>query len=243
MVPVQFWLLTSVGIDPTIAIRIAFGTSLAVAFPTAVSGALGHRRKGAIVKEAAIFVGISGLAGGFLGAFVAAHTSANILRMIFGLMYLVVAFNMMTESSHRSQVRSEKMGFYLLLGLLVGFISGLIGIGGGALMVPALVIFMGFEMHRAVGTSSAIMIFTTFGGAISYILNGLDVTGLPPFSFGYVNYLQWALLAGTSIPMARIGASASHLLPEKQLRWIFAVLMLYMALKMMGIFEFLQLPI
>jgi hypothetical protein len=98
-------------------------------------------------------------------------------------------------------------------------------------------------MHQAVGTSTALMMFAAIGGVAAYILNGLGIAGLPPYSTGYVNWLQWILLAGCSIPMAFVGARAAHLLPAKQLRYLFIIVMFYMGLKMCGVFAWLNLPL
>ena len=66
---------------------------------------------------------------------------------------------------------------------------------------------------------------------------------LPPYSFGYVNLLQWILLAGTSIPTAQVGAHIAHKINPKSLKWIFIMIMVYMGLKMIGVFSWLGLPI
>ena len=102
-------------------------------------------------------------------------------------------------------------------------------------MVPILIILMGFGAHKAVGTSSAVIIFTSIGGIVAYILSGVNATGLPPYSIGYINLLQLVLLAGASIPMAQMGVKVSHKLPEKQLKYIYMVVMFYIGLKMIGI--------
>jgi uncharacterized protein len=72
---------------------------------------------------------------------------------------------------------------------------------------------------------------------------GGGVTGLPEFSIGYVNILQFLLLAATSVPMAQIGAIASHKIPGKQLKILFIVVMIYMGLKMIGVYSWLGLPL
>jgi len=109
-------------------------------------------------------------------------------------------------------------------------------------MVPLMVIFLNYHMHEAVATSTAIMIFTSLGGAIAYILYGLKVQGLPPYSLGYVNLLQWILLAATSVPMAQVGAHLAHKIHPKSLKWVFIAVMIYMGLKMIGLFSWLHLP-
>lgn len=243
MVPVQIWALTSSGIEPTLAIRISFGTALAVALPTAVNAALGHHRRGAVVPRAALLLGLAGFAGAFFGGAVAAKAPGDLLRIAFGLVVIAAALKMARSPDPRAVSGSRdgplprSDGSYLLLGLPVGIISGLVGIGGGLIMVPALSMAMGFGIHRAVGTSTAAIILTSSGGVLSYIYHGLAVPGLPPFSLGYVNLLQAALLAGASIPMAWAGVRAAHRLPAERLRAVFTLVMIYIGLEMMGAFE------
>ena len=244
MVPVQFWVLTSVGVDPTIAIRIAFGTNLAVVLPTAISGAIGHHRKKVVLWKAGIVLGLTGLIGAFTGGFIAAHISGNLLKIGFGLAILGGAVRMLTAKPLKIEKEPvNNILTYIFWGFPLGIISGIIGIGGGVLMVPVMVIAMRFKMHQAVGTSTALMIFTSIGGISSYIVNGLNTSGLPAYSLGYVNLLQWILLAGTSVPMAQAGVRVAHRLPAKQWRYVFIAVMAYMGLKMIGVFSWLHLPI
>jgi len=244
MVPVQFWALTSIGVDPTIAIRIAFGTNLAVVLPTAISGAIGHNRKKAVSWKAGIILGLSGLVGSFVGGYFAAHIPGNILKIGFGLAIIVGGIRMLTAKPLKTEKESIDSGLlYILWGFPLGIVSGIIGIGGGVLMVPVMVLAMRFKMHQAVGTSTALMIFTSIGGILSYTVNGLNSSGLPLYSVGYVNFLQWILLAGTSVPMAQVGVRVAHKLPAKQLKYIFIAVMIYMGLKMIGVFAWLHLPI
>ena len=119
-------------------------------------------------------------------------------------------------------------------GFPVGIVSGLIGLGGGILMIPILTIALKFNMHRAVGTSLAVMMFSGAAGALGYLINGLDVSGLPAYSTGYINWIAWGSLAVTSIAMAQVGARTAHMLPAKWLRLIFIAVMVYMGLRMIG---------
>ena len=132
---------------------------------------------------------------------------------------------------------------YLIIGFITGLLSGLLGVGGGVVLIPILILLMGFSMIRAVGTSTAVIMFTSLGGIIAYTSNGFNVAGLPPFSIGYINIIQFIVLAIISVPMAQLGVKASHKLPEKQLRYIFILVMFYIALKMIGIFSLIGLPL
>ncbi len=244
MIPVQYYILLAMGIDPKIAILVSFGTNLLVVLPTALSGSYRHSKKGAVLWRQAIIMGVVGAIASFSGAFVASLLPGEVLKIIFGSAILLGSIRMMTAKPLRveGEVNQNDLA-YVLAGAVLGFVTGLIGIGGGVLAVPVMVILLRFHMHEAVGTSTAMMIFTSLGGAISYMVLGLGVAGLPAFSIGYVNLLQWILLAGTSVPMAQVGAHVAHKINAKALKWIFIIVMIYMGLKMIGLFTLLHLPI
>ncbi|OPY53836.1 MAG: Sulfite exporter TauE/SafE [Methanosaeta sp. PtaU1.Bin112] len=240
MVPVQIWVLTSMGIDSTLATRIAFGTSLAVVFPTALSGCRGHNCRGFVLWRPGMIMGLSGLLGAFLGGSIAAHAPGDLLRMVFGYVVLLGAMRMLFAGSllprKEALIRETEEGhkMHVLWGLVVGVISGLTGIGGGVILVPVMVIAMGFSIYQAIGTSSITIAFNAAGGIIAYAINGWGVPGLPAFCLGYIDLLQFALLAGSSIFAASWGVRAAHGLPAEKLRYIFVILMIYIGLKMTG---------
>lgn len=236
MVPIQYWLLISIGIDPTIAIRVSLGTSLAVILPTAISGALGHHRKNAVLLKPMVLLATTGVIGGLFGGTIAANVPGNILKVIFGFAALAVAVRMLTY--RYPEIKKEPQDnsiYYIIAGFIIGIMSGLLGVGGGFIIVPFMVIALGYDIHKAIGTSTAVIIFTSIGGIVSYIFNGLGVQGLPLYSIGYINLLQLILLAGASIPMAQLGVKAAHKLPARKLSYIFIALMIYIGLNMIGI--------
>lgn len=248
MIPVQYWVYTSMGMDPKISILVAFGTNLAVVFPTAISGAYGHSKRGAVLRKAAVVLGITGAAGAMVGSVIATFLPAQVLKTIFGLAILAGAIRMLTAKPPKVEEQpNENIAVLAACGIVLGIVTGIIGIGGGVLMVPVMVVLLRFGMHRAVGTSTAVMIFTSLGGLMGYILNGLNagVFGLYPIGhlIGYFNPESWLALAATSVPMAQLGVRAAHKLPAKQLKYIFVAVMIYMALKMIGVFAWLKLPI
>lgn len=240
MVPVQIWALTSQGIDPTLATRVAFGTSLAVVLPTAISGCRGHSCRGVVLWRAGIIIGLFGMLGGFLGGTIAAHAPGELLRMVFGFVIMLAALRMLFASNLSPRHEpgdgyEENLLQYVFWGLIVGVVSGLTGIGGGVILVPAMIIAMGFGMFQAIGTSSVAIAFNAFGGVIAYVVNGWRVIGLPEYCIGYIDMLQFALLAGASIISAQWGVKAAHRLPAEKLRHIFVILMVYISLKMIGV--------
>ena len=186
-------------------------------------------------------MGLSGLLGAFLGGSIAAHAPGDLLRMVFGFVVMFGALRMLFAKDLQPMREAlpersrDHILQYVLWGLAVGVISGLTGIGGGVILVPAMVIVMGFGMYQAIGTSSVTIAFNAVGGVIAYVINGWGVAGLPAYSLGYIDLLQFALLAGASIFTASWGVKAAHRLPAEKLKYIFVVLMVYIGLKMIGV--------
>ena len=244
MIPVQFWVLTSMGVEAKIAILVAFGTNLLVVLPTALSGTYGHAKQGAVKWRPAMIMGSACGITSILGVYVATLLAGSALTTMFGLVILLGAVRMLTAKPPTAEAHPPDDDLpYILLGLPIGFLCGLLGICGGVLIIPILVVGLRFSMHMAIGTSMALMAIISALATLYYAIYGLNVAGLPEYSIGYVNLLQFALLVVTSVPMAQVGAHIAHRLPGKQLKFIFICVMVYMGIKINGIFDWLGLPI
>lgn len=240
MVPLTYWLILDIGVSPDIAIRIAFGTSLLVILPTAISGSWSHNKKKAVRWKTALVLGSCALAGALVGATIAARLPCAILEKGFGALVLAIAiwmgFGIVAKLRRDGDGPRESLGLVAACGFPIGMATGLTGLGGGVLIVPVLVLALNFPMHIAVGTSVASIILASLGGIAGYIINGLGIAGLPPHSIGYINLPIGLCLAATSIPMAQLGARTAHALPPKPLRYIFIAFMVYVGLEMIGVF-------
>jgi len=244
MTPVQYLIFTAMGLPTDLAIKLAFGTSLLVILPLAASGAWRHSLKGAVWWRAAFIMGGIGLVCAFGGATLATHLPGTALKIAFGAIILLSAIRMLTARQPRTeQEPRDNPWLWAAWAIPVGFISGILGIGGGVLIIPVLVLALQFRMHNAVATSLAIMLFTSAGGVIGYLINGLGVSGLPAYSIGYVNLASWLLLAVPGVGMAQVGAITAHKLPARQLKYIFIAVMFYMGFKMLGVFDWLGWPL
>ncbi len=236
LTPVQLWLYTSHGISESIAIRLAFATSLAVILPTAASGVWQHHKRGSINWRAAILMGIFTSAGSYLGATLASHISGSALKFSFGVLTLLVATRMLTVKFHDFDL-PIRQNYWLWFGLAfpLGIITGLMGIGGGILAIPVLVLVLRFRMVNAMGTSLAMMLFTSLGGICGYVVNGLGAIGLPEYTIGYIYWPAWLALAATSITLAQLGAITAHKIPGRYLNYLLVILLFYISLDMLGI--------
>jgi uncharacterized membrane protein YfcA len=245
MVPVSYWLILTMNVPPDIAIRIAFGTSLLVILPTVISGSWRHNKEKAVRWRIALILGSCALVGGLVGATLAAHLPEKTLKLGFGALVLAIALwmglGMMPRMRRKdAEPPRENLGIVAACGFPIGMISGLTGLGGGVLIVAVLVLGLNFSIHNAVGTSVAAIILGSLGGIVGYIVNGLGVPDLLPYSIGYVNLPIWLCLVATSIPMAQLGARAAHALPAKPLKYIFIAFLIYAGLEMIGVFHWMQ---
>lgn len=244
MTPVQYLVYTGMGLSPDLAIKLAFGTDLMVVLPTAVSGAWRHHRNHAVNWKAAIVMGITSFAASFAASTIATRLPGTLLKTAFGAIILLSAVRMFFAPSilmDRQPV--DNRWLWAAWAVLIGVVSGLFGVGGGFVTIPVMTIALRFRLHNAVGTSLAMIMFTSLGGVTGYIVNGLGVAGLPAYSIGYVNLLAWLSLTLTSTGMAQVGAIAAHHVPAKHLRIIFIFLLAFIGLKMLGAFDLLGLPI
>jgi uncharacterized protein len=241
LVPVMYWAMSGAGVTEDIALRTALGTSLLVIVPTVLSSTWRHHKNGAVAWRAALILGICGAFGALGGSTLAAHLPCGALKVGFGVFILVISARMLiginTEGQATDWSASPRTGPLVALGLAMGVISGLTGLGGGALMVPALVLLFRFPMLRAVATSSAAIIFTAPGGIIGYVVHGIGVAGRLPYSIGYVNIAVFLALVVLAIPMAQLGARTAHAIDARKLRLLFVVLMVYVGLRMIGLFD------
>ncbi|MBO5150794.1 MAG: sulfite exporter TauE/SafE family protein [Methanobrevibacter sp.] len=236
IVPFQYFLLKYIGISPDLAMLISLGTSLAIIIPTASSGAYQHSKKLDNIVGPGIKLGIFGIMGSLIGGFVASGLSSRVLEIIFGLLLLFISIRNILSRDKKE--KEAKFDFNLITiaitGLFVGFFSGLLGIGGGIFLIVILTMLLGFSMIRAIGTSSVFISLTAIGGTLSYIISGWGVNTFP-YSLGYVSIINFLLIACFSVPLARVGAKYAHKLPEKRLKQVFGVVVLYIALKMLGV--------
>ena len=244
MTPVQYIIFTNMGLPTDLAIKLAFGTSLLVILPLAASGAWRHSLKGAVDWRTAFVMGGSGFAFALGGATLAVHLPGTGLKLAFGAIILLSAIRMLTAPPPDARASPRQSNWLLAVWAIpIGFVCGILGIGGGILMIPVLVLALHLRMHNAIATSLAIMLFTSAGGVIGYIVNGLGAAGLPDYSIGYVNLPACGLLVLTSVGTVQLGAITAHRLPARLLRYIFIAVMFYMGLKMLGLFDWLGWPL
>jgi uncharacterized protein len=233
MVPVMYFLLSELGYSEY-AMDIAVGTSAAVILPTAMSGTWRQWKKKNIFWRPALILGTGGIIGAFIGSNISILLPVRTHTFIFGLFLICVAAWMILQKSDiicRFHIPVSDL-LFLSLGVFAGIMSGLFGIGGGLILTPVLATIIGYEMHKAVGIATTSMVLTAAGATGAYILQGWNIAGLLPLSLGYVSIPFWAALIVTSIPAAQVGVCLSHKTPDTILRYMFILLLIVIAGKM-----------
>jgi uncharacterized protein len=236
MTPVQYWIYTSAGMSPDLAIKVSIATSLAVVLPTSISGAIRHHRSGSINWKAAVYMGIFTAIASFFGASLATRIPGSVLKLIFGAVAILVAVRMLTvKVSDEDRPVKENRWVWLGIALGIGLLSGLTGVGGGIFIVPALVLILGFHTRKAAATSLAMVIFTSIGGLVGYIVNGQNVPHLPEHTIGYFYWPAWIALAAGSVGTAQLGAAFAQKVPARALNYLLTLLLVYIGLDMLGV--------
>jgi len=234
LVPLFLWTFDAAGFAPEILVHIAFGTSLAVIIPTAISSTFGHRKRGNVEWHQVAYLCLGGLFGALGGAWIASLLSGEWLKGLFGVMQIFVALQMIIFQPRLPPERSDKVPSWPLVavGFAGGVFSAFFGVGGGVIAVPLMVIVLRFPIHLAVGNSSALIVVSSLFGALSYMFHGWSADLLPPFSLGYVNCLVFALVAPFSIGMARLGVRVASRTAHDKLAKVFALLLVLVGLRM-----------
>jgi uncharacterized membrane protein YfcA len=117
-------------------------------------------------------------------------------------------------------------------GGVIGFLSGLVGAGGGFVSVPFMT-WCNVAIHNAVATSAALGFPIALANVIGYVISGQGVQNLPPHSFGYIWLPALVVIASCSVLTAPLGARAAHKLPVKQLKRAFASILYLLAAYML----------
>jgi uncharacterized protein len=232
IVPVLATALALMAFDSDVVQHVAVGTSLAVIIPTGIASARAHHKRGAvdlrILKLWAPLIVVATLAGGLM----ARWYSGDVLRIVFGVMALFIAANIVLPFQERliGHLHSSNIT-HRIAAAIVGYISALMGIGGGSLSVPT-IHALGASMHTAVGTSAAIGVFIAIAGTVGFIVSGWGVAGLPALSIGYVNLIAFILIAATAYAAAPLGAALAHRLQQRTLKLVFAAFLVLVGINM-----------
>ncbi len=206
--------------------KVAIAESLAIVGVIAAFALIPYARRGLVVWPTVFLFGVPGMAGAYAGATVAAFVPGKVQLVLFAIVMLVAAAAMLRPNVEMTPKR-RALPKIALDGFLVGALTGLVGVGGGFLIVPALVLLGGLAMHQAIGTSLAIIAMKSAAGYVKY----LDVLSQLQLEVSVRVILVFAIVG---VVGSLLGERLSKKLPQARLKQAFAILLLAMSVYVLG---------
>ena len=232
MVPALYYAFTVLEFDIVTRMHLAVGTSLAIIIPTSIISTLTHREHDAVdfnmVKSFGIFI----LIGVFFGTFLAVNLKTPALVLFFSIFaFMVGLFFIFLREKLVDNPKQISNLVKNISGILIGFISIPLGIGGGSLMVPFMRTF-GYDIRKSIGTAAAVGFLIAVTGTITMITGGKIIDNVnTPFSLGYINLLGFIVFVPVTMIMARLGAKAVYKIDKKILSKIFGTFLILVSIR------------
>ena len=232
MVPALYYAFTVLGFDIITRMHLSVGTSLAIIIPTSIISTKTHMEHKAVdfkmVKSFGIFIVLGVIAGTFLVVNLKTPTLIlffSIFAFMTGLFFIFLREQLVENPKKISDAVKN------ISGILIGFISVPLGIGGGSLMVP----FMrtiGYDIRKSIGTAAATGFLIAVSGTITMVLGGKIINNInTPYSLGYINLLGFIVFVPVTMIMARIGAKAVYKISKKILSKIFGTFLIIVSIR------------
>lgn len=240
MVPALFFTLTFMGFPADVTMHCAVATSAAIIIVNAIRSVKKHHAHGAVdwellwpknkLQSYALWVGLGSFAAAL---WLAPLLSGRDLTLIFVVIASVLSLQLIFGKSDWTIRKTIPGGAARpLVGSSVGALSSLMGVGGGTIMVPLMVV-CSVPFHRAVATSSGFGLAIAAPATLGFIISGWGAAGRPAFSLGYVNGVGFAVIACTAFLTIPLGVKLAHRLSQEKLRVVFGYCLLFVALNML----------
>ena len=232
MVPALYYAFTVLDFDIITRMHLSVGTSLAIIIPTSIISTKTHMEYDAVDFKMVKSFGFYILVGVIGGTFLAVNMKTpglvlffSIFAFIVGLFFIFLREQLVENPKVISNIVKK------ISGVIIGFISVPLGIGGGSLMVPFMRTF-GYDIRKSIGTAAAVGFLIAVSGTITMITGGKIVDNVnSPFSFGYINLLGFMVFVPVTMITARLGAKAVYKIDKKILSKIFGTFLIIVSLR------------
>jgi uncharacterized membrane protein YfcA len=233
LVPAFLYTFLHLGYDGPQIMQVCLATSLATIVFTSQRSVRAHAKKGAVDFGILRSWGPGIAIGAILGVIVAGGMKTTALMVIFGVLGTLVGLYLAFGRE------SWRLGDQMPTGIaravtapVIGFLSVLMGIGGGSFGVPMMRLF-GQPIHRAVGTASGFGLMIAIPSVTGFLLQGWGAPGLPPFTVGLVNVPAFLVVIGVTLVTTTWGVRLAHAMDPRPLKLAFAGFIMLMALNML----------
>ena len=232
IVPALYYAFTILEFDLVTRMHLSVGTSLAIIIPTSIISTKTHMEHDAVdfkmIKSFGIFI----LLGVITGTFLAVSLKTSTLILFFSIFALMVGLFFIFLREQLVENPKKISNFIKnISGVIIGFISVPLGIGGGSLMVPFMRTF-GYDIRKSIGTAAAVGFLIAISGTTTMIIGGNLINNInTPFSVGYINLLGFAVFVPVTMIMARLGAKTVYKINKKILGKIFGIFLIVVSIR------------
>ena len=232
MVPALYYAFSVLDFDIVTRMHLSVGTSLAIIIPTSIISTMTHKEYDAVDFKMVRSFGVFILAGVIGGTFLAVNLKTPALVLFFSIFALMVGlFFIFLREKLVDNPKQISAIVKNISGVIIGFISVPLGIGGGSLMVPFMRTF-GYDIRKSIGTAAAVGFLIAVTGTITMITGGKIIDNVnTPYSVGYINLLGFVVFVPVTMVMARIGAKVVHKIDKKLLSKIFGIFLILVSIR------------
>ena len=232
MVPALYYAFTVLDFDIVTRMHLSVGTSLAIIIPTSIISTITHKEYDAVDFKMVRSFGVFILAGVIGGTFLAVNLKTPVLVLFFSIFALMVGlFFIFLREKLVDNPKQISILVKNISGVVIGFISVPLGIGGGSLMVPFMRTF-GYDIRKSIGTAAAVGFLIAVTGTVTMITGGKIIDNVnTPYSVGYINLLGFAVFVPVTMVMARVGAKVVHKIDKKLLSKIFGIFLILVSIR------------
>lgn len=234
IVPIVSYIAEKQAFNIDIIMKMSLGTSFAIIIMSTASSAWSHNKRGTILWHKIPYLGTGSAIGVIIGGSIVSLLSNTVLQVIFCIFLIYTIYSLLTPKKNGDHITSEPnhpIYLFILLGIMIGFLSSFIGIAGGAITVPTLV-YIGYSMRQAIATSAVVGFILALFGSLTYIYTGWNHPDLPQYSLGFIYLPAFLGISILSIFMAPLGVKLSYKLPVVRIRQIFALFLAVILLRM-----------
>jgi uncharacterized membrane protein YfcA len=227
MVPILYHSFLSWGWEPRVAVSTAIATSLSVMIFSGARTSWEYRRQGLIDWGLLRWVVLGSIVGTASGAHMMLATDEHMIRLGFGLLMWLLALltlSPVSKLNHVVQEAPDRRLTYLAVGILAGLLAAMFGVGGGAIMVPALVLLARVSIHKAIASSAAAIVFSALLSTSDYVYQGWSSHSIEAGALGWIFLPAMLILGGSSLFSVPYGTKLAQRLAPQSLKYGLATL-------------------
>ena len=222
-VPFLFFIFEALGVNKLYLMHLAVGTSFAIIIPTSMVSVYTHHSHNSVDTNIIKTYGFFVILGVLLGTTFAALAQTKLLVIFFTIVvFCLGTYLLITSNQQAISKKKFNLPYRIFFGLMSGFISAPMGIGGAVMNVPILKYF-GYPIKKAIGSAAAIGFVIALCGAIGFLYSGFLLKTNLPLSLGFVNVPAFLIFIPITMFMAKVGANSAHKINKIKLQVFFGI--------------------